>query len=367
MKILCDRNQLQEAFSVVAGIAPQKTPKPLLQNVLLEASKERVAVLATDLEISCRILLDSVKTSRQGAALLPARQTSALLKELTDPTVSLESKEMRCKLECGSGSFVLVGDDPAQFPKAVEIKKGASLTMPGSEFLGLVRKTIFAAAREESRYMINGVLLDCRDECLRMVATDGRRLALAYHNLGDVKDLPTVKVVVPIRALHTLARAISEDSKQDLTLTFGENQVAFALGSTMLVSQLLECKFPEYEVVIPKAAETSIEISRGLLEQNLRKVAVMSSGDLRMVRFNFSSSSLEMSAESSGIGRADLVMDVDVKGAGGSISFNPDYLLDALKVADMETIRLDMTDDSTPAKLTLGEAYSYVLMPISGS
>jgi DNA polymerase-3 subunit beta len=262
---------------------------------------------------------------------------------------------------------VLVGDDPAQFPKEMEIKGGTSITLPGRDFLGLVRRTMFAAAREESRYMINGVLFDCHDECLRLVATDGRRLAFAYQNLAEAKDLPAVKVVVPTRALHTLSRAIAEDSQQELTLTFAENQVGFALGNTMLVSQLLECKFPEYEAVIPKAAETSVEIPRGLLEQNLRKVAVMSSGDLRMVRFNFSSSSLEMSAESSGIGRADLVMDVDVKGAGGSISFNPDYLLDALKVADMETIRLDMTDDSTPAKLTLGEAYSYVLMPISGS
>lgn len=367
MKILCERNQLQEAFSVVAGIAPQKTPKPILQNVLLEATKERVAIFATDLEVSCRMELDSVKVSKPGSALLPARQTSALLRELTDPTVSLHCKDMRTTLESGSGSFVLVGDDPAQFPKEVEIKKGPSLTIPGGVFLGLVRKTVFAAAREESRYMINGVLLDFHEECLRLVATDGRRLALAYHNLGEVKDLEPVKVVVPIRGLQTLARVIREDSPQDLTLTFGENQVGFALGGTLLVSQLLECKFPEYEVVIPKAAETSVEIPRDALEQNLRKVAVMSSGDLRVVRFDFSSSSLEMSAESSGVGRADVVMDVDVKGAGGSISFNPDYLLDALKVAELETIRLDMTDDSTPAKLTLGEAYSYVLMPISGS
>ena len=86
-----------------------------------------------------------------------------------------------------------------------------------------------------------------------------------------------------------------------------------------------------------------------------------------MVRFNFTDSSLELSAESTGVGRAEVKMDVDVKGAGGGISFNPDYLLDALKVTDMETIRLDMTDDSTPAKFTLGEAFTYVLMPISGS
>lgn len=367
MKILCERNQLQDAFSVVAGIAPQKTPKPILQNVLLEAAKDRVTVFATDLEISCRVELDSVKVSKPGSVLLPARQTGALLKELTDPTVSLHSKDMRTTLESGSGSFVLVGDDPAQFPKEMELESGTSLTMPAGQFQGLVRRTVFAAAREESRYMINGVLLDFHDECLRLVATDGRRLALAYQNLADVKDVPASKAVVPIRALQTLGRAVGEDSEHQVTLTFAENKVGFALGGTVLVSQQLECKFPEYEVVIPKAAETSVEIPRAALEQNLRKVAVMSSGDLRIVRFNFSSTSLEMSAESSGIGRADVVMDVDVKGAGGSISFNPDYLLDALKVADMETIRLDMTDDSTPAKLTLGEAYSYVLMPISGS
>lgn len=367
MKILCERSQLQEAFSVVAGIAPQKTPKPILQNVLLEAGKERVTILATDLEISCRVELDSVKVNKAGSALLPARQTSALLKELTDPTVSLHCKDGRTTLESGSGSFVLVGDDPAQFPQEMEIKEGATLRMPAGQLLGLVRKTMFAAAREESRYMVNGVLLDFRDECLRLVATDGRRLALAYQNLGDVKDLAPVKEVVPVPALQTLARAIGEDSKQELVLTFGGNMVGFALGGTLLVSRLLECKFPDYEVVIPKAAETSVDIPREALEQNLRKVAVMSGGDLRIVRFNFSSSSLEMSAESSGIGRADVVMDVDVKGAGGTISFNPDYLLDALKVADLETIRLDMTDESTPAKLTLGEACSYVLMPISGS
>jgi DNA polymerase III subunit beta len=368
MKILSDRSQLQEAFSLVAGIAPQKTPKPILQNILVEADDDGLSMFATDYEISAKVTVDSVKVQKPGKMLLPAKETSALLRELNEPTLTLESKEYRCTIESGGGSFVLVGDDPEQFPSEAQIGEGETITLPAHVFLPMVRKTIFAAAREESRYMINGVLFDSRDDCLRLVATDGRRLALNYFNLpGGKKNTPEIKSVVPIRALHMLTKAISEDSTGDLEITFTENQVGFRFQNMSLISQLLECNFPDYDVVIPKAAETSCEINRDLLERNVRKVAVLSSGDLRIIRMNFGSQSLELSAESSGVGRADQVMDVDVKGAGGILSFNPDYLLEALKVTDLEVLRLDMSDDSTPAKMTLGESFTYILMPISGS
>jgi len=279
----------------------------------------------------------------------------------------LKSKEYRCTIESGGGSFILVGDDPEQFPNTKNKEKGDSFKIPAAAFLDLVRKTMFAAAREESRYMINGVLFDCHDDCLRMVATDGRRLALNYHNFNDSQKVPTIKCVVPIRALQMVSRAIDESVTDDLEITFTDNQVHFSRTGTFLTTQLLECNFPDYEVVIPKAADTTCELNRELLEKNVRRVAILSSGDLRVVHMNFSSQSLEMSAESSGVGRADQVMDVDMKGAGGSLSFNPDYLLEALKVCDLDVVRLDMSDDSTPAKLTLGESFSYILMPISGS
>lgn len=368
MKILSDRSQLQEAFSFAASITPLKTPKPILQSILVEANDNGLTLFATDYELSTKVTVESVKVQKPGKVLLPAKETSALLRELNDATLTLKSKEFRCTIESGGGSFVLVGDDPDQFPAEAQIGEGQTLTLPAGVFLSMVRKTIFAAAREESRYMINGVLFDCRDDCLRLVATDGRRLALNYYNLpGGKKQSPEIKSVVPIRALQMVTKAISDDDSADLKITFTENQVGFRFSNVSLVSQLLECNFPDYDVVIPKAAETTCEINRDILEQNVRKVAVLSSGDLRVIRLNFGSQSLEMSAESSGVGRADQVMDVDVKGAGGILSFNPDYLLEALKVTDLEVIRLDMSDDSTPAKMTLGESFTYILMPISGS
>ena len=367
MKILCDRNQLQEAFSFVAGIAAQKTPKPILQHVLLDAQKDRVTLYATDQEILAQVSLESVKVSKPGKVLLPAKETSALLRELSDPTLTLAGKEFRCTLESGGGSFVLVGDDPDKFPSySRALKGGQSFSMPAGSFVDMVRKTIFAAAREESRYMINGLLMDCRQDCLRLVGTDGRRLALNYYNFPGAEQ-PTLKVVVPHRALQVLSRAVTEDSKEEIKISCTDNQAGFEFGNFRLITQLLENSFPDYEVVIPKSAETSCDLDRHLLERNVRQVAVLSSGDLRVIKLNFENQSLELSAESADKGRADQVMPVDVKGAGGALSFNPDYLLEALKVADQDVVRLDMSDDSKPAKLTLGEAFTYVLMPISGS
>jgi DNA polymerase-3 subunit beta len=365
MKFLCDRQQLQEAFGIVAGVVPAKTPKPIVQNVLARAEKDGLTLFATDFELSARVHLDAVKVTKAGNALLPARETAALLREITDPTVSFSTKDQRTTLESGGGSFVLLGDDPEKFPREVELKGSKSVELPAGRFVEMIQRTAFAAAREETRYAINGALLECKDGTLRLVATDGRRLALTYASLAG--KTPAVKEVVPLRALQAILRAIPEQSEETLEILFGERQVGLKLGSTLLVSQLLEANFPEYEGVIPKAADTSVDLSRDLLAANLRRVAILASNDVRMVRLNFTASTLEMAAENSSVGRAEVVMEADVKGAGGAVSFNPDYLLDALKVAERDVVRLDMTDESTPVKFTLGEAFTYVLMPISGS
>lgn len=371
MKILCDRQQLSEAFGVVAAITPLKTPKPIAKNVMLLAENDSLTFSATDFEMSAQLRLDSVKVKKPGAVLLPAKETSALLREITDPTVTLESDDLRCNIKTSGGSFVLVGDDPEQFPQQIKLTKGTRVRIAADRFLDMYRKTGFAAAREDSRYAINGLLIQCKESSMRLVATDGRRLALSYTQLDG--DVPDAEMIVSSRALHALARALPENSKDELEVVFSDKQAGFSFPNTgfasdfLLVSQLLDSRFPDYEGVIPKVADTTVEISRSLLESNLRRAAVLCAGEVRVVRFQFSSSSLEMSAESTGVGRADVVMDVDVKGAGGSIGFNPDYVLEALKVSDLDMVRLDMTDEETPAKFTLGEAFTYVLMPISSA
>ncbi len=370
MKILCDRHQLTELFAVAAGIAPLKTTNPVVKNALLRADENGLTLFATDFEISARLHLDSVKVKTPGTALLPAKETYALLRELEDATVTVETKDFKSSLHAGGGQFELVGSDPSDFPEKANLEEGHTLKLPAAEFLRMVRSTAFSAAREESRYAINGVMVEVRDSCLRLVATDGRRLALCYRNLDT--DLPDVQMIVPLRALQALTKALPETGDEEVNIVFSPNQAGFlmrpeASGETMLVSTVLDRQFPDYEGVIPRAADTTVEIPRTTLEANLRRVAVLSSGDVRLVHFRFSSSSLELSAESSGIGRGDVVMDVDVKGPGGTIGFNPDFVLDALKICELETVRLDMTDEETPAKLTLGESTTYVLMPISNS
>lgn len=365
MKILCDRTQLQEAVGVVGSVVPVKTTKPVLQNILLTATEGEINLFATDLEMAARVQIDAVKVHKQGRTLLPAREMAALLRELNDPTVTLERTQERCRLESGGGSFVLLGEDPDQFPEDAPLKTGKKVTLPAGRMLRMIQETAFAAAREETRYAIHGIMLDLAAGCLRLVATDGRRLALSYQNLEAGKT--EFRVVVPLRALATLARAIPAGSKEDLQLAVGDKQLEFSFGKVRLVCQLLDSRFPDYESVVPKAADTTVELNRAALESSLRKVAILCADDLRMVRFEVQDSSLRLTAENNTRGRADVLMDVTSKGAGGAINFNPDYILEALRVCELDTVRLDMSDDSMPAKFTLGESFTYVVMPISGS
>jgi DNA polymerase-3 subunit beta len=366
MKILCDRTQLQEAFGVVGSVVPAKTTKPILQNILLTAGDGEIQLFATDLEMAAKVTIDAVKVHKQGTVLLPSRETSALLRELNDPTVTLErGQEQKCRLESGGGSFVLLGDDPDQFPEDTQLKSSKKITVPAGRLQRMIQETAFAAAREETRYAIHGIMVDLAAGCLRLVATDGRRLAMSYQNLDSGRT--EFRVVVPLRAVATLSRAIQEGSKDDVQIAVGDKQIEFTYGRVRLLSQLLDSRFPDYESVVPKAADTTVELNRAQLESSLRKTAILCADDLRMVKFEVRDSSLRLLAENSTRGRADVLMDVTTKGAGGAINFNPDYILEALRVCELDTVRLDMSDDSMPAKFTLGESFTYVVMPISGS
>lgn len=367
MKILCDRAALLEAVSVVSSVVPSKTTKPILQNVMLRADSEGISLFATDLEMAAKVRLDSVKVSKEGSVLLPGKETAALLRELSDPTVTLESSDLRCRIESGGGSFVLLGEDPEQFPAEASVKSGKRLDVPSGVLLRMIQETMFAAAREETRYAINGVLVDVGSGCVRLVATDGRRLAISYQNEVHSEDDVAFKAVVPLRALQTLARALTDDSKENLTIEVGEKQIVFTTGQMQLVSQLLDTRFPDYEGVMPKAADTTIEVQKAVLEGALRRAAILCSADMRMVRFDVGDQQMKMTADSSTRGRADIAIDAVVKGAGGNINFNPDYILEALRQCDLDQVRLDMSDDSMPAKFTLGESFTYVVMPISGA
>src|SRR5262245_19895496 len=283
MKILCDRTQLQEALGIVGSVVPVKTTRPVLENVLLTAADGELTLFATDLEMAAKVQMDAVKVHRKGVVLLPARESTALLRELSDPTVTLERSDQRCRIDSGGGSFVLLGDDPDQFPEDAPVKGSKTIAVPAGRLLRMIQETTFAAAREETRYAIHGVMFDLASGCLRLVATDGRRLALSYQNIDSGKA--EFRVVVPLRALAALARAIPDGSKDELAIAVGDKQIEFRFGKVRLLSQLLDSRFPDYEGVIPKAVDTTVELNKAMLESSLRKTAILCADDLRMVRF----------------------------------------------------------------------------------
>ena len=235
MKILCDRTALQEAVNVVSSVVPVKTTKPILQNFLVRADGDGIILFGTDLEMAARVELDSVKVSKKGSVLLPAKETAALLRELSDPTVTLESTDQRCRIESGGGSFVLLGEDPEQFPDEAVVKSGKKMEISCGRMLRMIQETVFAAAREETRYAIHGVLMDAAAGCVRMVATDGRRLAISYENTDTKSEfkVSVLRLVPEVqRATPCLCRCSPMRSVVPVFQTKAAAELFFAINQT---------------------------------------------------------------------------------------------------------------------------------------
>lgn len=369
MRFTCpDRASLAAAVSFAATVAPAKTAKPVLQHVRLSTGLQVLHVRATDLDVAVSIDLPLAEIDTPGCALLPAREAAALLREMGGDTVELHSVKHRCTITGDGGSYMLVGEDPDTFPD-VEPVEADPIEIPAEQLAGMIRRTVFAAAREDSRYSLGGVMLDASASAttgtLNLVATDGRRLSIC--TAVEVGGTVQARAIVPVRALQLVARAIGEWGEGACQIRIGENRASFTFGQVTISAQLLECSFPDYAGVIPKTSETKAVVSREAWEHATKKVAVMAGRDLRSIECAFSAEGLVLMSSNSEVGTGTQNMEAEVDGPDVTLRFNPDYLVDGLKASDAETVTVHMGDDSTPAKLEMGDGCQYVLMPISGS
>jgi DNA polymerase-3 subunit beta len=383
MRILCDRARLLDGVGIVSAAVPAKAIKRVLQNIHLRVAKDELRLFATDLEIAISTRIDQVKVEGSGDCLLPARELAAILRELSEPTVTLEADENRCRIETRSGTFTLMGDDPAEYPATFQGAEGEPVRIGAAALADLVRKTSFAAAREATRYAMNGVLCQVREEKLRMVGTDGRRLALAHRRLeGSSGPKAGVEhtAIVPVKVLASVVRALppadsdappeaeaSAGTSDAVAIRFGPSHISFSFGLSEVHARLIDGEFPQFDGVVPRTSETTAEFNRALFESSTRKAAILAGQDSRAVRFTLDASTLRLSSEVANVGTAEITMEADVKGPGGTDLYNPDYLLEFLKVTPIETLLFHFTDESSPCKFTVGEDYQYVIMPITGA
>ena len=363
MKVLCDREKLRDALAVVNSVIPAKSTKPVLENVCLVATDDSLELLGSDMEVSVRYRIRDVEVSEPGPAVVPARVTLDFIRDLTGETVTLETNGRTCVITSGNDTCELVTVDPDEFPVIERLPEAGAVSIQAGTFTRLVGQTAFAAAREAGRYAMHGILTEVEDNVLRMVATDGRRLALASAPV-DAPNPPARPAIVPTKGMQMFSRVI-HDPLDQVELHFLENQIGLRTSSAEIFARLIDGEFPRYSAVIPQETANRVEADAEMLARKLRLVANVTGDDARAVRLRLSKDQLDLFGHSVGRGEARAHLEVVYKGADSEIAFNPDYVLDGLKHCEGDTVRLEFDQKTTPGKFTLGESYIYIVMPIT--
>jgi len=364
MKVLCDRERLREALTVVTSVIPLKSTRPAIENVCLVASDDTLELVGTDLDVAVRYRVADVKVEEPGTALVPARVTSDFVRDLSGETVRLRTKGPSFVIEGGTGERCeLTTVDPDEYPVVAHFAEDGALPVQSGHFAHLVQRTTFAAAREAGRYAMHGILTEFEGDELRMVATDGRRLVLAKAPSEERCDSPK-RAIVPTKGMQLFCK-VMDDPTEVVRVHFGENQLGLKTAKAEVYARLIDGEFPRYSAVIPASAENMFEADTQALHQKLKLVANVTSADTRAVRLSIQKERLTIHGRSASMGEAEASLDVRFEGKPCDIAFNPDYLIDGLKNCEQATVRFEYNEKNNPGKFTLGENYIYVVMPIT--
>ncbi len=364
MRIRCSRKGLLDGFQAVASVVSPKTIKPILQCVKISTEDSRVELLATDLDVSMRYWAETLAVEGEGTAVLPAVTVASLLREATADEVSLDVDQGVCNIRMGSDDFRILGFDPDEFPVIPAFSEAAVVEVEAASLREKIRRTTFAAAREKTRYALNGVLLNVSGETLDLVATDGRRLA---RSVGRVTNPAAVEksVLLSTRGLQQIERTLGAEEEL-ARLDIQDNLVVVRTRRAEVSSRVVEGTFPSYAEVIPKQGEKILEMKAGVFAGAVRRASILASDESRCVRFVLTRNRLTLFSHSAAIGEAKVEVEARYQGADFEIHFNPDYLLDGLKaLPEEQDTSFEMTERSAPGKLTDGDSFTYVIMPIN--
>jgi DNA polymerase-3 subunit beta len=335
---------------------------PILSNILVEATDNNLTFIATDLDVGI-VSISPIKPSITGSITIPAKKFHDIIKELPEgKDISITVKKNNIvHIECDKNNFKITGLPKDEFPQPPEFKNKDYITIPQKTLKKMLAMTSFAVSHDETRYVLNGVLFTVKPTLIRLIATDGRRLAVAEEKMELPKTLEQ-KIIVPTKAVTELYKILKEDG--DVRIVFGQNQIFFDTGATKLISRLIEGDFPNYEQVIPKEIKDKLVVPKERILSAVRRVALFTNPDSAAVKLELSRDKMVLSKSAPYLGEARVEIDVDYKGKDLSIGFNPDYLIDLLKNADVENVNFEISDPEKPGVVRIGDNYVYVVLPM---
>jgi DNA polymerase III subunit beta len=362
MEVILDRDAFLKGLQMVQNIVEPRQTLPILANVLIETEEGSVRLTATDLEVGARVSIPG-RVVGKGAVTVSARKLAEIVKELPVAAVALKvGDNAGVSLRCAGVTYRLVGMPPDDFPPVVPASPGAWLTLEAKTLRDMLIQTSFAVSHDETRYALNGVLFSLSGQDLRLVATDGHRLALSVRTLGEAGR--AVTGIVPRKAISEVMRVLGAGEEVQLGIT--ENQFVLQMPNFVMTARLIEGQFPNYEAVIPKGHPGKLVINRSVVAAALRRVSVMAEERNKPVKLVLAPAVLRITASSQDLGDAEETLDIDYAGEEVAIGFNSRYLLDAIGPIEHEQIVFEFKDALSPGVVrSAGEdGYRCVIMPM---
>jgi len=337
MKFTITREKLHEGLGAVAASVPTKTTLPVLANILVEATKDGLSLSGTDLDISVSTTIPA-SVDQEGATTLPARKLVEIVKELPNAAIRMTSSgEQRVQIECGRSKFKLLGLARDEFPAFPSVKFEGGWKVAARELQKLIGHVAFAASTEESRPILNGVLWELRPDRMRMVATNGHRLARmdvpASGQGGGQADL-----IIPPKALEQIRRLFG--GEEEIEIGKSDNHLGFRSTSTQIYTRLIEGPYPNYEQVIPRENDKSLTADKAALAAALRRMSIVASDQTHRIRMAFTNGACKLSVQTPDLGEAQEELAVAYEGDTLEIGFNAAYLLEILKYMPTDEVRM---------------------------
>jgi DNA polymerase-3 subunit beta len=367
------RSELAGGLQRVQGIVERRGTMPILSNILLEAKGETITLFATDLEIGMRGT-HPARVASDGAVTVSARKLYEIIRELPEGDVHLATQENQwVRIECGRSEFRIMGLPPQEFPALPGLEKEVLLPTPAKRLAAQLKRTLFAVGESDARYILNGTLLKVtgqgKKRTMRLVGTDGHRLAVADQELTGPAPTGEFQAIIPKKAALEMKRQLEETEGLDgdqIELGFGKNQLILEQGGTVLLARLMEGNYPNYQQVIPKDNDKKALIPRTEFEAALRRVAILAREKTYAVKLSLEPGGLELAASNPDLGEAKEGLAVRYDGKGVAIGFNARYLLDVLAVMEGDTVEFEFKDALGPCVLRQeGDPdYLCVVMPM---
>ena len=367
MQFNVSRDALLKPLQLVSGVVERRQTLPVLSNILLVLTGEQLSLTGTDLEVE---LIGSVGVedgSESGAVTVPARKLVDICKSLAEGSIlDFSQKEDKVVIKSGRSRFTLATLPASEFPTIEDESGTFSVTVQQQKLKELLDSTSFAMAQQDVRFFLNGMLFEVAPDYLRVVATDGHRLAMQTVSMNN-QTKETQQLILPRKGIMELSRLIT-DGEGELTLVFGSNHIRARMSDYTFTSKLVDGKFPDYNRVLPKGGDKYIIGNRQELRQAFSRVSILSNEKYRGVRLILESGELKIIANNPEQEEAEEAVTIDYEGDSLEIGFNVSYLIDVLTALHSPNVRITLSDPNSSALLEAENSESsealYVVMPM---